>query len=279
MHYIRGKCTLFSPPFLYTPLKLLRYQICTGEPPFSELKIDAAVVLAVLSGKRPELPPPKGYYKHSTDLWTLLEACWTAEPMHRPKITILTQKLQDIIVPPAPTWSEPYNRAAVSTKTAFKLQRQSSTSTMRSTHEENNIPSSRLRGRPSISTLRSELLRWASLRSQSSVSTLRFRDTASPSLENDSSVVITNPAGLSDSLPIRSLSYSNAAPFSSPEDISSIRSWEGEEVLEVHKQTPATKRLPRTIALCFDSQPVASDQVKLLAYSHCPHYFSYVRGI
>lgn len=56
--------------------------------PYSDIKRDTQVVLAIHSGKRPTKPQrhfeERGLSSHSGTLWSLLQSCWHRNPKHRP---------------------------------------------------------------------------------------------------------------------------------------------------------------------------------------------------
>ncbi|KAK0231898.1 kinase-like domain-containing protein [Armillaria nabsnona] len=66
-------------------------EIFTGEPPFSDIKNDAAVMLAVIAGKRPLRP------RHllQDNLWSLVMACLTDSPSQRPNAGQISKVLAD----------------------------------------------------------------------------------------------------------------------------------------------------------------------------------------
>ncbi|KAJ6616210.1 kinase-like domain-containing protein, partial [Mycena sp. CBHHK59/15] len=63
-------------------------EIYTGEPPFRNIKQEAAVMLRILDQQRPLRPsslgPPDGTRAISDGLWAIVEACWAHEPSDRP---------------------------------------------------------------------------------------------------------------------------------------------------------------------------------------------------
>ncbi|KAJ7489301.1 hypothetical protein FB451DRAFT_686485 [Mycena latifolia] len=63
------------------------YEILTGKAPFHELPTDAAVIFAVLEGKRPSLPILCSGITELDSLWDLLETCWKDKADMRPSAT------------------------------------------------------------------------------------------------------------------------------------------------------------------------------------------------
>lgn len=56
-------------------------EIYTDNPPFASKKNDSGVILALLRGDRPELPP---YIKDHDMLLHVIHECWKQEPSDRP---------------------------------------------------------------------------------------------------------------------------------------------------------------------------------------------------
>ncbi|PBK89470.1 kinase-like protein, partial [Armillaria gallica] len=55
-------------------------EIYTGRPPFSDIKNEASIILAVIAGKRPLRPQ----HLLQDGLWSLVTTCLTASPSERP---------------------------------------------------------------------------------------------------------------------------------------------------------------------------------------------------
>ncbi|KAJ7880856.1 kinase-like domain-containing protein [Mycena leptocephala] len=66
------------------------YEILTGKAPFYEMRNDIAVIMSVLSGKRPSLP---NTILPNDSLWLLLQDCWAQNSANRPSLTQVIQRL------------------------------------------------------------------------------------------------------------------------------------------------------------------------------------------
>lgn len=77
-------------------LKLTLGQVFTGVIPFHNSRNDAAVIAAVLSGKRPSRPPQPQAEEVglSSSVWALIERCWDQDPRKRPIIASVIEALQ-----------------------------------------------------------------------------------------------------------------------------------------------------------------------------------------
>ncbi|KAF9552975.1 kinase-like protein [Agrocybe pediades] len=71
------------------------YEIYTGKPPFSQYNNAMAVMMAVVEGKRPKVPPPGSWTNDEIQLWSLVELCWKAAPGERPEMYLIKHSLQD----------------------------------------------------------------------------------------------------------------------------------------------------------------------------------------
>jgi hypothetical protein len=82
------------------PICLLNHalsQIYTGKPPFLDTpKSAAAIILAVLRGERPLLPPPGCWSSEEEQLWWLVDLCWKGKPEERPEMRLVKNTLRDI---------------------------------------------------------------------------------------------------------------------------------------------------------------------------------------
>ncbi|KAK7049962.1 Rho guanine nucleotide exchange factor [Paramarasmius palmivorus] len=80
------------------------YEIYTGLRPFYELRVDAAVILEVVNGKRPSRPAH--VCELDDDIWALMNQCWVADPSSRPDIDILGNRLHSLFGPidSSPPW-------------------------------------------------------------------------------------------------------------------------------------------------------------------------------
>jgi serine/threonine protein kinase len=70
---------------LFFPSKKLsvKIQIFTGRIPFPHIKNDAAVVITVIQGGRPQRDR---CLQVTDDIWKMLERCWDADPKRRPSM-------------------------------------------------------------------------------------------------------------------------------------------------------------------------------------------------
>ncbi|KAL0563919.1 Receptor-interacting serine/threonine-protein kinase 1, partial [Marasmius crinis-equi] len=84
------------------------YEIFTGQHPFPELPNEAAVVLAVSSGKHPSRP--KGMTQLADAMWALMQSCWDPTPASRPTASQVVDEIlrMDTLksIRPAPKWNE-----------------------------------------------------------------------------------------------------------------------------------------------------------------------------
>lgn len=66
----------------------------TGLHPFSEIPIDAGVILSVIAGKRPQRPDDDALIEPISDeLWSVIEECWAHEAEKRPEMSSVVKKL------------------------------------------------------------------------------------------------------------------------------------------------------------------------------------------
>ena len=63
-------------------------QVLSGQVPFSNIKSNYVVVMAVWEGKRPPRPE---HPSCSDRLWRLIQRCWAQDPRSRPKIREVSQ--------------------------------------------------------------------------------------------------------------------------------------------------------------------------------------------
>jgi hypothetical protein len=74
-------------------------QMCTGHAPFHELN-DAAVILLIIQGHRPEKPVTE---QCTQELWSLVNASWSHDPSQRPTMTAILAQLRSCGHTPTPT--------------------------------------------------------------------------------------------------------------------------------------------------------------------------------
>ncbi|KAL0581857.1 Receptor-interacting serine/threonine-protein kinase 1 [Marasmius crinis-equi] len=83
-------------------------KIFTGQHPFPELPHEAAVVLAVSSGKHPSRP--EGTTPLADAMWALMQSCWDPTPVLRPTASQVVDEILGMdtlkLIRPAPKWNE-----------------------------------------------------------------------------------------------------------------------------------------------------------------------------
>ncbi|TDL21798.1 kinase-like protein [Rickenella mellea] len=61
-------------------------ELMTGKPPFSEIRIDGAVMMAITKGEIPQRPLEKVFERGlDNTLWSFMEQCWNVDPGRRPR--------------------------------------------------------------------------------------------------------------------------------------------------------------------------------------------------
>ena len=91
MIVIEVQCGLFC---VWLPLTVsTRAQVLSGDVPFSDLKTNWMVLVAVLEGKR---PPRPAHPSCTHDFWTLIQRCWDQVPQLRPDISRVLQTLSSV---------------------------------------------------------------------------------------------------------------------------------------------------------------------------------------
>ncbi|KAJ7824686.1 kinase-like domain-containing protein, partial [Mycena leptocephala] len=71
----------------------LVYEMLTGKPPFPELRMEAAVIQAVLEGSRPSRTASCSGTPSLDGLWNLLQDCWEEHPTRRPTVGEIVERL------------------------------------------------------------------------------------------------------------------------------------------------------------------------------------------
>jgi len=73
-------------------------QIFSGQVPFYEIRQDYSVIVPVIQGKRPEFPAGDSSKSRglNTEVWTLIEACWAQDPMQRPIVEEIVERLRSL---------------------------------------------------------------------------------------------------------------------------------------------------------------------------------------
>jgi hypothetical protein len=61
-------------------------QICTNRSPFYEVKREAAVIVRVVRGERPQRPLDASAAFLSDGVWNMIECCWAQNKKSRPRI-------------------------------------------------------------------------------------------------------------------------------------------------------------------------------------------------
>ncbi|KAJ7607029.1 kinase-like domain-containing protein [Mycena polygramma] len=85
-----GHHDLFSDVYAFA---CVAYEILTGKPPFPELRMDGAVINAVLGGCQPSRPESCSGSPLLNALWDILQSCWDQEPAKRPTATEVVRRL------------------------------------------------------------------------------------------------------------------------------------------------------------------------------------------
>ncbi|KAH8806761.1 kinase-like domain-containing protein [Flagelloscypha sp. PMI_526] len=62
-------------------------EVITGQPPWSNVREDAKVILNISQGKRPDRPNDFG-----NDIWSIIESCWDQDPMTRPSAKTVLER-------------------------------------------------------------------------------------------------------------------------------------------------------------------------------------------
>ncbi|GET64490.1 kinase-like domain-containing protein [Rhizophagus irregularis DAOM 181602=DAOM 197198] len=83
------ECTFKSD--IYS-IAMLMWEISSGQPPFMNYEHDCNLAINIINGIRPKIIPeiPSGYK-------SLMEQCWDADPLKRPDIDTLRNKMNDIM--------------------------------------------------------------------------------------------------------------------------------------------------------------------------------------
>ncbi|TDL21795.1 kinase-like protein [Rickenella mellea] len=70
-------------------------ELMTGKPPFSEIRIDGAVMMAIAKGQIPQRPLENAIERGLDDtLWDLMQQCWNFDPALRPRIAQVAEYFQ-----------------------------------------------------------------------------------------------------------------------------------------------------------------------------------------
>ena len=77
---------------------LYSVQIYTGKPPFTEIREEDTVTLAVMQGKQPERPNEMRREPWMNHIWQMLEECWTEDSYCRPHAQEIVQRLESVSV-------------------------------------------------------------------------------------------------------------------------------------------------------------------------------------
>lgn len=74
-----------------------RVQVFTLERPFSSLKGDPAIIIAILEGKRPERPEKMAGRIALESIWDLTQRCWHQEAHERPAMSAVRSRLEECL--------------------------------------------------------------------------------------------------------------------------------------------------------------------------------------
>jgi serine/threonine protein kinase len=72
-------------------IAMLMWEISSGQPPFSNYKHDFDFVMNIINGMRPKIVPGT-----PTEYQNLMEQCWDADPLKRPRLKVLQRKIHEI---------------------------------------------------------------------------------------------------------------------------------------------------------------------------------------
>ncbi|KAF7338853.1 hypothetical protein MSAN_02208300 [Mycena sanguinolenta] len=73
-------------------------KVLTWEPPFVEMRTDAAIIMAILNGVRPTQPASSLGIPVLDNLWSLMYDCWKADPRERPVIGEIIERLRSPLI-------------------------------------------------------------------------------------------------------------------------------------------------------------------------------------
>ncbi|KAG6834505.1 hypothetical protein H0H93_009270 [Arthromyces matolae] len=89
------------------------YEIFTEQLPFHDALNDATVVLSIMQGRTPGVPPTDhpAWLQHglTQSIWALMKDCWAFEPIDRPEMTTVISRLHHETPPdlrPSGEWAE-----------------------------------------------------------------------------------------------------------------------------------------------------------------------------
>ena len=72
-----------SKPADVFALAMVAVEVFSGKVPFPNMA-DGAVVIQIVNGRRPIKPPTAEQLGLTTEIWKLIEQCWSANPSERP---------------------------------------------------------------------------------------------------------------------------------------------------------------------------------------------------
>ncbi|KAG6905271.1 hypothetical protein DXG01_003775 [Tephrocybe rancida] len=84
-------------------LACVAYEIFAGEVPFASITRDATVMYKVLLGQQPSRPAAAllswSVWGLTDGIWSLMEKCWSIDPVKRPTIDIIIEELEKALPP------------------------------------------------------------------------------------------------------------------------------------------------------------------------------------
>ena len=73
-------------------------ELLSGHVPYSHIKFDARVLLAIINAELPSCPATFDSWPHSwKSVWTICQRCWERDPDRRPTIGPLVQALEGVL--------------------------------------------------------------------------------------------------------------------------------------------------------------------------------------
>ncbi|KAG6830416.1 hypothetical protein H0H87_008199 [Tephrocybe sp. NHM501043] len=77
------------------------YEIFAGQVPFVHIAREAVIIIRVTSGERPAPPsessPSWRVWGLTEGIWTLMQTCWSADPVRRPNISMIIEHLEKVV--------------------------------------------------------------------------------------------------------------------------------------------------------------------------------------
>ena len=80
-----SKQTAASKPADVFAFAMLAVEVFSGKVPFPDMT-NGVVVIQIVGGKRPIVPPAAEQLGLTTEMWKFIEKCWSANPSNRPSM-------------------------------------------------------------------------------------------------------------------------------------------------------------------------------------------------